>query len=371
VRQGSESGRFPIVRRPSERNYGCRVSTDYSYRGLGTVVLENAKLRVSVLPDKGTDIFELLYKPLDIDFMYRSPSGIRNPATFVPTIANPGGAYLDFWEGGWQEAFPVGGWACNYKGAAFGLHGEVSLMPWQYSIVEDDAKCVAVYFWVRTCRSPFLLEKILSLHGEEPILRIWERITNEGQVDMDFMWGHHPVVGLPFLHEDCAVTVPAATVIIPDPSSWPASRLKEGTYFWPRVEDRSGRTIDISGMEPADAGIAEAAYLTDLREGWFTLTSQRHNLVFAMSWPHEIFPWVWYWKVAGGERAAPFFGRNYCVALEPFTSYPPHFEKVLAAGTQKTLAPQQSLEADLAVSIFPNQGKIRTVSAGGQILFDR
>lgn len=361
--------RFPLVKRPPERNYGCRISDDYLYRGLRAVVLENAKLRVSVLADKGTDIFELLYKPLDLDFMYRTPTGVRNPATYVPTISNPTGGYLDFWEGGWQEAFPVGGGPANYKGAAFGLHGEVSLMPWVHSIIEDSAERVAAYFWVRTCRTPFLLEKILSLRGEEPVLRIWERITNEGQVAMDFMWGQHPALGQPFLGPECEVTAPAATVVIPDPAHWPATRLKQGTYNWPVVKDHSDQTIDISKIVPPEAGIAEAAYLTDLKEGWFAITSHRWRLVFALSWPREVYPWIWYWHVAGGERSAPFFGRNYNVALEPFTSYPNQFEKVLAAGAQKTLLPQESLEIDMTVSIVPRAGEIQTVTPKGEVIF--
>ncbi len=363
------ASRFPIVSRPPERNYGCRVSDDYLYRGLRMVVLENPRLRVSVLADKGTDILELLYKPLDIDFMYRAPAGIRNPAMFVPTISNPGGAYLDFWEGAWQEAFPTGGWAASYKGAEFGLHGEVSLMPWQYSIVEDTVECVAVYFWVRTCRTPFLLEKVLSLHGEEPVLRIWEKVTNEGQVTMDFMWGHHPVIGPPFLGDDCEVTVPAATVIIPDPAAWPASRLKKGTYAWPFAEDHSGQKIDLTKVDPPGAGTAEAAYLTDLSEGWFALRSQRHQLAFTMSWPRELFPWIWYWRVSGGERNAPFYGRNYSLALEPFTSYPPNFKEAIAAGTQKTLRPQESLEGEISVSVLPAAGTIRSITLDGNIIF--
>jgi hypothetical protein len=360
---------FAIKKRPPERNYGCRISDDYSYRGLRTVVLENSRLRISVLADKGTDIFELLYKPMDVDFMYRAPAGVRNPATFVPSIPNPTGAYLDFWEGGWQEAFPIGGWACSYKGAAFGLHGEVSLMPWQHSIIEDDVEHVAAYFWVRTCRSPFLLEKVISLRGDEPILRVWERVTNEGHTDMDFMWGQHPAIGPPFLDSDCEVATPASTAIIPDPSSWPASRLREGTYRWPSVIDHNGRAVDISKIASPEACIAEAAYLADLKDGWFAITSHRRQLVFAMHWPREVFPWIWYWHAAGGERNAPFYGRNYCVALEPFTSYPPDFEKARAAGTHRTLKPQQSLEVDLTASVFPAEGKVQSVTPDGKIVF--
>lgn len=127
--------------------------------------------------------------------------------------------------------------------------------------------------------------------------------------------------------------------------------------------------MDISKIATPDAGIAEAAYLTDLKDGWFAITSHRRQLVFAMRWPREVFPWIWYWHVAGGELKAPFYGRNYCVALEPFTSYPPDFEKARVAGTQKNLQSQQSLDCELTVSIFPAEGKVQSVTSEGRVVF--
>ena len=56
----------------SRRNYGCRISDDYTCKGLRTLFMENEKLRVSFLLDKGTDIFEFLHKPQGIDFMLRA-----------------------------------------------------------------------------------------------------------------------------------------------------------------------------------------------------------------------------------------------------------------------------------------------------------
>ena len=78
-----------------ERNHGCRISDDYTYRGLRAVVLENRALRITVLADKGTDIIEFLYKPLDVDFLWRSPLGVRNPSLTVPTKEAPVGSFLD------------------------------------------------------------------------------------------------------------------------------------------------------------------------------------------------------------------------------------------------------------------------------------
>jgi len=347
--------------RPPERNFGCRVSDDYQYRGLRTIVLENARLRVSVLADKGTDIFEFLYKPMDIDFMYRAPAGVRDPRLAVPSIANPAGEYLDYWHGGWQEAFPTGGWPCRHAGASFGLHGEVNLIPWSYRITEDEQHRVSVHFWARTMRSPFLIEKTLSLEGDIAELRISERVTNEGAVKAEFMWGHHPVIGPPFLDESCFIAAAADAVVVPEESLWPRGRLKQGRYRWPMAEDRGGRPVDLSRVLPAGAGVADGIYLTELREGRCSVVSGRLGLSWSITWPKEVFPWIWLWHVAGGETDAPFFGRNYNLAIEPFTSFPNSFEAVRAAGTQKKLQPGESLDADLAVTVF-------TPGAGGRIV---
>ncbi|MCL4378628.1 MAG: hypothetical protein M1409_09710 [Actinobacteria bacterium] len=68
--------------------------------------MENELIKVSILSDKGTDIFEFLYKPLDLDLMWHSFNGIKDPSRFIPTIQHSGGPFLDYYEGGWQELFP-------------------------------------------------------------------------------------------------------------------------------------------------------------------------------------------------------------------------------------------------------------------------
>ena len=68
------------------RNYGCRL-TEMVLAGYRAVVLENEKLRVTVIADKGADIYEFLYKPRDVDFMWRSWVGLRDRAHIVPTSA--------------------------------------------------------------------------------------------------------------------------------------------------------------------------------------------------------------------------------------------------------------------------------------------
>src|SRR2546423_3778750 len=40
------------------RNRGCRISLDYTYRGMQVALLENEMLEVGILVDKGADVFQ-------------------------------------------------------------------------------------------------------------------------------------------------------------------------------------------------------------------------------------------------------------------------------------------------------------------------
>ena len=79
-----------------KRNYGCRIR-EYTADGLRCVSLENNLVRVGILLDKGADIFEFVYKPRDVDFMFTSPLPFAK--NIIPTSANPAGNFMDYYEG--------------------------------------------------------------------------------------------------------------------------------------------------------------------------------------------------------------------------------------------------------------------------------
>jgi len=85
---------------------GCRISLDWAFKGMRTIILENECLRIVSLLDKGSDIMEFRYKPLDIDLMWHSPMGYRNPSVFVESGTFTLSSFLDFYGGGWQDIPP-------------------------------------------------------------------------------------------------------------------------------------------------------------------------------------------------------------------------------------------------------------------------
>ena len=348
-----------------ERNFGCRVM-EVVYRGLRTVILENEVIRVSVLADKGSDIFEFLHKASDTDFMWRSPLGVRNPATFVPTVARPDGAFLDYYEGGWQECLATGGNAAEYGGTTFGAHGEVCLIPWEYTILEDEPERVVVRFKVRTYRTPFLVEKTLALARGSGVLEMAERLVNEGAVAMDFMWGHHPAFGPPFLDESCRIDLPSATVRALDLGG--TSRCSDGVGFaWPVVPGRDGAAIDLSRVPSPDVASHDLAVLTNLEGGWYAVTNTARRVGFGMVWSVATFSALWFWQVYGGALGQPWYGRTYNIALEPWTTPQLTINEAMAAGTQRVLGPGEALEVELKAVAYSGFSRIAGIGPYGTV----
>lgn len=305
-----------------ERNYGCRINDELVYRGLKTMVIENEVIRVSLLMDQGTDIYQFVHKPTDTDFMFVSPLGVRPHLNHMATREATHGPFSDHHEGGWQEVLPNGGRSCEYRGAQMGIHGEVWGVPWRWQILEDSPEIVSVRMWVRTYRTPFLLEKTLTLRSGSGALEIDETLTNEGDSDIDLMWGHHPAFGSPFLSEHCVINSGARKVVV-DPNVPDDGRFKALQEFtWPRGRGKAGNYIDVRKLVAPEEKLEDMLYLTDLEDGWYSVTNRDTRVGFGMSFDTNVFKHIWYWISLCGNPDAPGWGRNYVMALEPFSSYP-------------------------------------------------
>lgn len=350
-----------------ERNWGARLS-EWTYRGMRCLTLENELLRVSLLIDKGTDIFEFLHKPTDTDFLWRSASGVRNPSLFVPTSARSQGAFLDFYEGGWQECFPSGGTPTTTYGGGIGQHGEVCLIPWNYTILQDHPDRVQVKLSVRTYRTPFLFEKVLTLERNSSVLTIDEVVTNEGRVEMDFVWGHHPAFGGLFLDQSCRVDLPGAEVEVLDTSAPTRARSGKG-YSWSIVPGTNGAPVDLSTIPSNEAAAtSDLMMLTNLQAGWYAVTNRARRVGFGMVWSLDVFNTLWYWQEFNGLTGYPLYGRTYTMALEPWTTPQMNVEEARGAGTHRTLAPGASLATQLRAVAFADVERVKRIELDGNVI---
>lgn len=348
---------------------GCKITDSWKFYGLQTVVMENEIIKMTILVDKGADIIELVYKPLNLDLMWHSPLSLKNYLKRIPSIHRSDGYFLDFFEGGWQEILPSGGGPCVYKGAELGLQGETWGIPWDYSILQDSPDEVVLEVKVRTYRTPFLLSKTITLQSGSPKIIISEKLTNESPEDMDIMWGHHPTFGPPFFDSSCRLDIPAKWIETAKDSFSPNSRLStSGKWEWPNGLTIGGEFVDLSKAESASAHTCDLCYLTGLKEGWYALTNQAQKVGFALSWPKEIFQTVWLWQVYGGAVGHPWYSRTYCCGIEPWTSYlASGVTEAVQNGTAYKINGGQSVSLQMTAVIYTGFSAVEHVEKDGTV----
>jgi hypothetical protein len=343
----------------------CRL-TETVFHGLRTLFLENALVKVGVLVDKGTDIFQLTHKPTNTDFMWTSRLGVRDPRSFTPTISTQLGTFLDSYEGGWQDLFPNADKPCVYKGADIGLHGEICLMPWEYTVLENTDNEIAVRFMVSTYRTPFQIQKTMKLRQDCPQLEIEETIRNESREEMDFMWGQHPALGSNFLDENCAISLPRCQVRSDAFLGSDMSRIApDQDVQWPFIKDKAGNTIDLRKIPSRNVKCNDRVYIYNFEESWYAVTNKARRVGFAMQWEKPVFPFLLYWQSFGGWSGYPFYGTAYTMSLEPRSSFPFPLTRVIEEKTQIKLPAEASITTTYkAVAYQSDEETVRLTPAG-------
>jgi hypothetical protein len=283
-----------------------------SRSGWAELVLENVELRVTILPDKGADIVGFEHKASGIDPLFQAPWGLQPPGS-APREGSEGHAFLENYAGGWQELFPNAGDPCTYAGKAIPFHGEVATLGWDCEHREHELRCTVL------CRSlPLRLTRVMRLEGTTLVLE--ETVENEGTRPAHFVWGHHCVVGPPFLEPGCKLRV-AARRIETIPEMWEdTARLEPAQRSsWPRARLRDGGEADLSEVPGPEAESHDDVYLSDLAGGWASVENPRLGLGFGLTWDPDVFRWVISWQPYGGARAMPLAGA-YALGVEPWVT---------------------------------------------------
>ena len=355
-----------------ERTTGCRISDAWTYRSLKTVVIENEIVRITVLADKGADIYSFVHKPTDTDFMWKTPWGVRDPSKSVPPTGDPSSIWLDFYEGGWQTVVPHGGYSDQVYGADFGIHGDVNLIPWDTLVVEDTPQSVSVRFSAKSVRMPMKVTKTLTLVSGSPILKVEESVTNEGEEDLDVVWLEHIAIGPPVLSDKSRLFVPESKLLSHPESIDPNSKLEPDFIGdWPKMNTKDGSILDFSRIPTKKDRSLDMAYMTEMSEGWYALLNEEMNVGWAVSYPVETFKYLWYWRNFGGGYGYPWYGRCYNAGLEPCTSFGNGgIKQARENGTALNIGAGVTVSVTITAGPFIGSGTVNRVDPDGNVTFD-
>ena len=347
-----------------ERNFACRLR-EFVYRGHRCVSLENQQLRVVIAADKGADIIEFLYKPLDVDALWHSPTGLRAFDHYRASSPLAEGQFRQYYPGGWHEMLPNGAAPCSHRGAHFGQHGEATLLPWEYEIIVDEPERIEVKFRVRLVRMPLIVEKSVVLTSGSSALQISESIQSFADQELEVIWGQHPTFGWPFLEEGCRVYLPACVAVVGTPL--PNSRLQAGQRAsWPLLLSPDGQTVDLSVIPGPSARSQDYVRLENLADGWFALVNPKRGIGFALRWDVGMFPTLGFWQVFRGGFDYPWYGMNYLAALEPAVDLP-SLSDAAAANRAVSVPGRGRIGTTFEASMFVPSGPVHVVEPGGGV----
>lgn len=316
-------------------------------QGHPAVWLDNGRVRVAVLPGKGADIYAFIHLASGVEFLMRTPVGLKPPG------GRPPQDFLENYEGGWQELFPNHNDACTYRGRTIPFHGEVALLPWKIEMEADNEQETVLVLSVDCHLSPFRLTRCMRLPAASTWLEVQASVVNLSDEPEHFVWGQHIVLGGDFLMDGCRLDVPASRILTPDELYEPATAILAPGQDepWPTARGRrEGETVDLRAIPGPEAHSHDDVGLTGLTEGRWTVTNPRLALGVQMEWDLAMYPWLQVWQPYGGAEMAPLTG-IYGLGLEPWVSRYPLAEAV-EHGEAHSLGPGERLTTALRVGVL-------------------
>ena len=140
------------------------------------------------------------------------------------------------------------------------------------------------------------------------------------------------------------IRLPGGQVLQVDPS-FSSILAGPGPYSWPEVPAKGGGVFNLEKIPPPTSRQREFVYVTEMPEGWCSLTHLDSSTEFRFSFPQDVFPYVWLFMALGGWRD------SYTVVLEPCTNLPKDLTLAYNRGSCASLAPGAMLDCEVIASV--------------------
>jgi hypothetical protein len=330
---------------------GAWISEAWSYRGFPAIVLENDRLRMTVLPAHGAKVVEFVSKRAGRDLLFHHPRYDVRPPVFGANVD-------DWWTGGIDEVAPTGH-AALVGGEQLPFLGEFWSQAWSAEVLEVGPSGVAVRLSCAGIITPLAIDRRMELRAGESFVRSTHRLTNVGYEPVSFMWGIHPGLAI---RPGARIQIPGTTGIFHE--GHPGLGITQGTQFpWPTLPAADG-PIDLSVARPPEPPSWELAFVEDLTAGWVSVTDPESRSGFAMAFDPAVLPIAWLWGVYGGWRGI------YTVAVETWTARPTRLDEVIAAGRERVLGPGESFETEIKFVAHEGLRSVTEVTPAGDVRGD-
>ena len=313
---------------------GGLVDTSISRAGVQGVSLGNDLLSLTVFPDAGGKILDLVHRPSGVNLLWQNPR-IRLARTYA------GAPFDDVWCGGWDELFPTDA-ACTVDGTEVHDHGDLWIGPWEWEVEDDEPEQATLYLRRYSASLPCSLERWITLRRDARCVDLRYRLTNLGPRPVAFLWNLHVAHAI---EAGSRLHLPVASLAVEPPYF---GRAGKGTEIcaWPVHVDSARAEHDLSRTPGPDAGLAEFFWSRLLEEGWCAVTHPSRGIGLGLAFDVQVFPAVWLFADYGGWRGHHF------LLTEPSTSRPGSLASNIEFGTAPVLEAGTVLETEVVATLL-------------------
>lgn len=311
------------VRMTEGKGDGCELIDVFNHSGMHFAVNASRGLDIPYVDFCGENIG------------YISPCGVAAPEYFD----DRGLGFLKSFTAGFMTTcgLKMAGAPCEYEGAEYGLHGNVSHTPAEEVVCvideNEEVPCVRIRGKVRDAvifGDKLVLEREISCNYRERKIYIRDKVTNEGFKTARHMIIYHCNFGYPVLSPDSEIFIPSLEVKARN------AHAEEGIEVWNQAqepdEDYEEMCYYHLPKKDADGFGCAAIYNPELDMG------------IAVQYDTATLDRMMQWKMMGAG--------DYVMGLEPCNSTIDGIADAVSNGSMKYLAPGESTEHRLVFTIL-------------------
>ena len=291
-----------------------------SIRDRKKAVLENDKLRLTVLPGGG-HIAEVRLKSNDVNPLWDPPWDSMEPSAYRADEHPQYGAPI---EGGLLSGIAGHNLCLDFFGppseeefaAGLYVHGEGSYVDWDVSVSGDTMTASAELPIAR-----IRIVRTLRLTAGSDVVQVTETATNLASVDRPIGWTQHVTLGPPFLEKgqtEFQVSATASKTIESEFAPGHDRLQLDAVFTWPMAPKASGGFSDLRVLPDDEASGTFTTHLMNpaMADAFFTAYSPSTKTAFGYLWKRDDFPWLGIWEENFSRSQAPWNGKTLTRGME-------------------------------------------------------
>ena len=150
------------------------------------------------------------------------------------------------------------------------------------------------------------VERAVSLVPGRGDVIVAERVTNESNRPVDYMWVHHPAFGAPLVAPGARIRTSASTILADAGTrrARQSARARNQPWLAGRADARRSRARPVA--HPGRFAQPVAARIpVGFDEGKASIENDALGLACTLSWQLDVFPYAWLWQELGATAGPP------------------------------------------------------------------